>query len=497
MQINQLNKQISQKTLPNLNIGDVILAEITEIDGQNVTLKSHEDAILIARLLSNMNLKLGDNIELMVSSKEGDRYVMQNLSVESGVIDNTVSQKPTTYASEGKVHSAIISTLKNLGVVQSPQLVDKIINIMSEHQDVNIKSAVFLALNDIPVSEENINLLRELTGNENIGKELFEIINQVVNNQRAPIDAHVAQPSNNPIQTQSEVLPIPNNTNDMVASNIADTASGAANEENTILNTVTQVVQPNEGIVDNDINNIQNSEQTQAAKPNLPLEQSDILVYNDKEGELVDLKQQYTTKDVIQKVLSMFVSLEEIKEDETKIKEAGKDLNQKLSDLKEIIKNSDIRNRENIVAKTDNIISKNKMASDINRFTYMQIPINLNSEQKTAELFVYNRKKTKKQLDPNDIIMLIGLDTTNLGRVETAIKVQNKNVSLKICGENASAIDILKKRSVGLKKVLGEIGYLLSDVKVERLFEKTTVVNAEEVLLRADQKSSTIVDYKI
>lgn len=503
MQISQTNKETVQKVLQNLNVGDVVLAEIVSLDGHNVTLKSREGAILIARLLSNINLMIGDNVELMVSSKEGERYVMQNLSLESGVIDNTTSQKPITYANEGKAHSAIINTLKTLGVAQSPQLVDNIINIMSEYPEVNVKSAVFMALNNIPVSEENVNLLVELTGNENIGNELFEIIDQVVNNESASNNTQAAQPSNVTTQVSSEVAPTSNNANDMVTINVnvVDDPSGMVNQENIISNNLADSTQFGESIVDStvdsNIDNLQNNQQPQVAKPNIPLEQNDALVYNNTDGEWVEVKQQYTTKDVVQKVLSMFVSLEEIKDDETKLKEASKDFNQKLSDLKEIVKNSDIRNVEDIVTKTDNIISKNKMVSDINRFAYMQIPININNEQKTAELYVYNRKKNKKQLDPNDIIMLIGLDTQNLGRVETAIKVQYKNVSLKICGEKVGAIDILKRKSVGLKKVLGEIGYHLSDIKVERLFEKTTVVNAEEVLVRADQKSSTIVDYKI
>lgn len=499
--VNQINKQNGQKAMPVLKVGDVIMAEIVSLDGENVTLKSRDGAVFVAKMLANINILLGDTVELMVSSKEGDKYIMQNLSLESGVIEN-ISHQQSTYANEGKAHSAIITTLKNLGVMQSPQLVDSIINIMSEHPDVNVKSAVFMAINDIPASKQNIDVLKQLTGNENIGNELFEIMEQVIDKQGVTQNAPITHQVNNTMQTnindsQTTNTPISN----MVSPNeppILEVAANVISEENMVLNTTQEGVTHEITPKDSQINNIvQENVINEVKTTSVPLENDNTLEYNNVDTEMGELKPQYTSKHVVEKILSMFVSLEDIKEDDAKLKEANKDLNQKLSDLKEIVKNSDIRNREDVTLKTDKIISKNKMVSDINRFTYMQIPINYSEERKTAELFVYRRKKNTKKLDPNDIVMLIGLDTTNLGRVETAIKVQNKNVSLKICQETGSAIEILKKRSIGLKKVLGDIGFLLSDVKVERLFEKTTVVNAEEVLLRADTKSSTIVDYKI
>lgn len=499
--VNQINKQNGQKALPELKVGDVIMAEIVSLDGENVTLKSRDGAVFIAKMLANINILLGDTVELMVSSKEGDKYIMQNLSLESGVIEN-ISHQQSTYANEGKAHSAIISTLKNLGVMQSPQLVDSIINIMSEHPDVNVKSAVFMAINDIPASKENIDVLKQLTGNENIGNELFEIMEQVVIKEGATQNVPSTNMENNTIVANTNNFQTVNAPDsNVVATNeptILDVAANVISDENIVLNTTLEGITSETNPQDSQVNNNAQDNVTNEVKTaSTPLENNNTLVYNSVDTEMGELKPQYTTKHVVEKILSMFVSLEDIKEDDAKLKEANKDLNQKLSDLKKIVKNSDIRNREDVTLKTDKIISKNKMASDISRFTYMQIPVNYSEERKTAELFVYRRKKNTKKLDPNDIVMLIGLDTTNLGRVETAIKVQNKNVSLKICQETGSAIEILKKRSIGLKKVLGDIGFLLSDVKVERLFEKTTVVNAEEVLLRADTKSSTIVDYKI
>jgi hypothetical protein len=79
---------------------------------------------------------------------------------------------------------------------------------------------------------------------------------------------------------------------------------------------------------------------------------------------------------------------------------------------------------------------------------------------------------------------LIGLDTENIGRVETIIKAENEKISLKICAENEGILDVFNKSEGSLKKAIETTGYTLTGITTHILKEKTVLTNAEEILTR-------------
>jgi hypothetical protein len=123
------------------------------------------------------------------------------------------------------------------------------------------------------------------------------------------------------------------------------------------------------------------------------------------------------------------------------------------------------------------------------------VPINFGQNRQTAEIFVYKRgsKKAKKADEPTTI--LIGLDTQNLGRFEVLTKAYNKSLTVKIGRENEDADALIKRKTDDLRDMLKESGYTLNGLSIEKLFEKTTPVNAKDVLEAAVEGRTSKIDY--
>lgn len=91
----------------------------------------------------------------------------------------------------------------------------------------------------------------------------------------------------------------------------------------------------------------------------------------------------------------------------------------------------------------------------------------------------------------------IGIDTPRLGRVEARLQIEKKNISMALMLENENAAPLAKEQSAALYHSLSQLGYRLTETKVTKLAKRTTVIDAEEELIKTAQKTPVFIDYKI
>ncbi|MGP1410675.1 MAG: DUF6240 domain-containing protein [Peptoanaerobacter stomatis] len=152
------------------------------------------------------------------------------------------------------------------------------------------------------------------------------------------------------------------------------------------------------------------------------------------------LKENHTfTKDDFRKNIEQIYK--HIKEMEQTIsKSQGKDkeiFNKYLNEIKENIRD------------TYKMSSKNEM---------IQIPFYMNGESSNANVYAKTKKNKKGNIDPNDMSVLIDLNTKNLGKMGFYIKVDNKKLSIKISGNDGS-ISAIKSNLQSLDNSLNSLGY--------------------------------------
>ena len=69
-----------------------------------------------------------------------------------------------------------------------------------------------------------------------------------------------------------------------------------------------------------------------------------------------------------------------------------------------------------------------KFLEHINNFTsYIQIPLQIGGKRETAELYVFNDAKGRRRIDPANTTLFLSLNTANLGRVESFVKLIGKH----------------------------------------------------------------------
>ncbi len=187
---------------------------------------------------------------------------------------------------------------------------------------------------------------------------------------------------------------------------------------------------------------------------------------------------------------------------------AGEDLNaqtlkksveetpQKLLELQKLIKNTDIHTQEALVSRFQELTAQAKLAEDISRFVFVQIPIHL-KEYGSAELYIYKRNRREKGAERQSTSVVLGLSTQNLGRVEAMLRMENRDISLDIRIQNENALAAFRENSVELQQSFSELRFQLKEYKVSPLREKTTPLNAEERLVRMHAPSGAGVDVMI
>ena len=512
--------------------GEIIFAKIVSIDGETITLQTREDMLFTAKVFSEIELAVGDDLKLAVKGHQGGKLIMQALSVNPDLVE--VSHDTEQQAEESKLILLITNLLKRCGIEPTNSKVNEIIGGMEKTPGLDAKAAVFMSANEIEFTQEAVETVRQLeSGTSLISKGLMELLGQVVLSEAFPESRdpeavlrilseslpnvqQAAEPGVQSIPEHAEgakainisVDPERNfytvtqtrtqgmafgqaaetsrETNDAEGANIAGFHPETAREAQVIKNIIDMLFE---------ISGKTDSES--GAK--IDFENTQMLLPESEAGAMGERKifQDKPIQEILTKILDMFAFVKESEIGAKELKAENENKTQGLIGLKEALKNSDIKNRDVLAENLDKTISQSRLLSEINRYTLLHIPVNMGCEQKTAEIYIYQRKKNKNLTDAQEVKILIGLDTENLGRFEVLITAREKNLSIRMGRGDDRANEVIGLRAKKLKKAFAEMGYNLSDFKIERLHEKTTPANAEEILMSEVSQSSFKINYTI
>jgi hypothetical protein len=202
--------------------------------------------------------------------------------------------------------------------------------------------------------------------------------------------------------------------------------------------------------------------------------------------------------DIAQKALRMFVLTDDVENLAGHIGKAVREMPDQLKELKLLAEDADNIVREAVSSKLDQIEKQMSLMSEVKRFDCYQIPLQTGTQQQTtAELFVYRYRGGKKAVDPDNILILLGLDTQHMGRVETLVKTSGKNLNIEFNLEDMRLGDEMETEAGLLKEAVQQAGYNFSGVSVKQLNARTTVLNAEERFDKEADGSAGNLDVRI
>lgn len=134
-------------------------------------------------------------------------------------------------------------------------------------------------------------------------------------------------------------------------------------------------------------------------------------------------------------------------------------LNSRITELTERI--SDMVPKDGSLAKAvDNMSAKVDFLNNLNNFMpYIQLPLKMNSEARTGDLYVYSNKRNLSETD-NDITALLHLDMTYLGKMDVFVRLKDESkVTTDFTLESEEIIDFFEDRMDLLTERLAKRGY--------------------------------------
>lgn len=533
-----------QDILSKLNIGDVIKAKVLEMTSGELLLKLFDGTVIKASTATEIDTSPGSQLELEVKGKVDGRLVLETVKDEnekSGILNdelkiilNELKIKPDAKSID------LAGEIRSSGLKVTRDLLNKASEMLEKFSVLTPDKAVFLSSKNIKTEPENINTLTKLMeGSLKLGSQLDELLdvvsainmdNTVDNDSRNLITAKKGNDgqyvSKNPASIKNEDNITSNNkmqNKNPVNSQITimtDHDSGNTKMSSPASNSfMAQDVEP-ESLPAKGLPGIKYLRENASNVQNMSGDyfNDDVEIYktdgeqsinntkldaerlNSKDAALKDI---HRDKDILNKLIDSFKSIfvktdsRELKSD-LNVKQIYREIVEKLDNLKNTVQLLGLNDKNDITARINNIEDGINLLNQIsNNTTYVQIPLNISGFNTTGELFVMKKEKSKKRIDPQNVVMLIALDTQNIGHIETLIDVKAKNVSINLKAEEQKIMDFIKENYRHLYNSLSEKGYRLVDIKYRLLTEKASLVKAELTASKEIGNGRASLDLKI
>jgi hypothetical protein len=547
--------KISASNLPTLKKGESFMAQVVSSQGGHVTFKTPEGKTFAAQMLAEFALQEGATAELLVRQNSSGKIIMQLLSVEAA-LSGAKKDALNSLGLQNNVQAREAAALfKQINIRPAEPQIQAVMNILKEHPALNVSAAVFFVANQLPPTAENVQtLLKLVSQGSDMGESLMALASQAMEEMAmgqpagsAPFEAAASpaglentQPAkgNSTANISAQETQIYINVNEKTdAAPAANTARGEAPAAKPFTDAppreaqmITQPAakpQPQSGtqtqqtahsapmpglVADEALQTppqppLQTKEQAipqdNKEQPALPMQPPEaeaskaaITLPGQQDaatGASAGAPKQSAAEALIAKLAALLLSAEAVNAEE--LEKSAKNTREELPSLQQLIEQSSLKHKDALSAKFADIAAQEKLTADINRFACLHIPVTIGRQAQTAELYIYKNNRRGKRIDKENTVIFIGIDTPYLGRTEARLQIDKKNVSMVLKLENEAALKLAREQNAALYKALAGLGYRLTDTKIMKLEEKTTVVDAEEVLIKTDPP--VFIDYKI
>ena len=191
----------------------------------------------------------------------------------------------------------------------------------------------------------------------------------------------------------------------------------------------------------------------------------------------------------------MFTRIEKSDADAgARLKSAKEELFARLTFLEEAISRAEPAAKTLMLDQTRRLMDHVRLLNSIDQFVYMQLPVQIGEERRTAELYMF-KKKNSKRLDPENVNILLALDLENMGHWEGLINIRNKDVSIRMEVAGPDEKEYFSEKTILLHELLADAGFRLVGTDITYSEIETTPLIALSVFDRLSTGKSGGIDY--
>ena len=179
-----------------------------------------------------------------------------------------------------------------------------------------------------------------------------------------------------------------------------------------------------------------------------------------------------------------------------RLKSAREELFARLTLVEEAISRAAPPAKAEMLDQTRRLMDHVRLLNNIDQFVYIQLPVRMGEERKTAELYLF-KKKNGKKADPENTNILLALDLENMGHLEALLNIRNKDISIRMEVPGTAEKEYFSEKTVMLHDMLAEAGFKLVNSSISCFKEETTPLNALSALDRYINVRSGRIDYMV
>ncbi len=172
-----------------------------------------------------------------------------------------------------------------------------------------------------------------------------------------------------------------------------------------------------------------------------------------------------------------------LREGKINLEEFEKEIARALGQLSEKAESTGFSNKDELHKEMNKLIQAVQTQNNLNhRDLVLQFPVMMDNQLKNLQIYVLNEKKGGKKIDPNNMSILLNMDTNHLGNVNVYVGVAQRQVTLKVGVALKKYKELIEDQALQIKALLEKIGYDVKELtfRVEEEVNLMTTIDAVE-----------------
>lgn len=504
--------------------GQSVTGEVIEKNGSDILLAIGKNQMLRAKLDAGIPVEEGQMMTFSIKNASGAKVILSPLYANTGNDPNVSKALQMAGIPENALTGKMVQTMMQEGMSIDRDSLSRMLRVVSANPEANVETVVQLSRLEIPVTE---NTLFQMEAYKNLEHQItdgiFEIADALQNTAAVMINDGDAEGA---VSLYREILSLLSEGESVQpqAEGEAQISVGLPSEEALLLRE--SGLQTEEGQELQGQQQIESRLQTegqQRAESGLQTEgqqkadsgmQPDGGTLLKTMEELLERLEKALFSDEIAphqresisrlfsgKEFQQAIKNEMIKQwlltpedvgKEHKAEELYEKLNSQLSRFSQTL-NQSVGADTSLAKAVSNLSGNIDFMNQMNQvFTYIQLPLKLQSQEANGELYVYTNKKNLAKKD-GEVSALLHLDMENLGSVDVYVSMKDTKVSTQFRLKDDSALDLIAGHIDLLNERLNKRGYTMNASFVKKTDEETGSVMEE--ILKQDKNISILSGY--
>ena len=503
--------------------GQSVTGEVIEKNGSDILLAIGKNQMLRAKLDAGIPVQEGQLMTFSIKNTSGAKVILSPLYANTGNDPNVSRALQMAGIPENALTGKMVQTMMQEGMRIDRDSLSRMLRVVSNNPEANVETVVQLSRLEIPVTENTLFQMEAYKNLEHQIKDgILEIADALQNTASEMISNGDAEGA---VSLYREVLFLFSEGESVQpqAEGEAQISVGLPSEETLPLKEAVRLLneflngdalQPDKEIEEENAllresglqtEGQQRAESSIQADRGTPLKTIGVLLERLEKALLSDEIAPYQRESISRlfsgKEFQQAIKNEMIKQwlltpedvgKEHKAEELYEKLNSQLSRFSQTL-NQSVGADTSLAKAVSNLSGNIDFMNQMNQvFTYIQLPLKLQSQEANGELYVYTNKKNLAKKD-GEVSALLHLDMENLGSVDVYVSMKDTKVSTQFRLKDDSALDLIAGHIDLLNERLNKRGYTMNASFVKKTDEETGSVMEE--ILKQDKNISILSGY--